>query len=163
MVRHHLHLTEEEVRQTGSTLQFRPPTHTPADSSETSSKALGQLLATSSVEHAGKCRKLAGWKGSGNLSTSGECVPLQGKLDAKLSPREVPLFLHFVKCIQLHPKSSLNHCRKKTWRTSHIQFVFDSKPQLKFNVLNCWWWSQQFETLRAALTQCISTLQFKFP
>lgn len=44
------------------------------DPSETSSEALGQLLATSSVEHAGKCRKLAGGKHSGNLSTSGECV-----------------------------------------------------------------------------------------
>lgn len=27
-VSHHLHITKEEVRQTGSTLQFRPPTHT---------------------------------------------------------------------------------------------------------------------------------------
>lgn len=33
--------------------------------SETSRKALGQPLATSSVEHAEKCERLAGEKGSG--------------------------------------------------------------------------------------------------
>ena len=63
MVRHHLHLPDKEERRTepAAYCSLGHP-HTFADPSETSRKALGQPLATSSVEHAEKCEKLAGEK-----------------------------------------------------------------------------------------------------
>lgn len=65
--------------------------HTLTNPSETSREALGQLLATSSVKHAGKCGKLAWEKGSSNLSTSGECVAGARRAWCRTSPRRQPI------------------------------------------------------------------------
>lgn len=95
-----------------------PPTHTLVDPSETSSKALGQL-ATSSVEHAGKCRKLAGGKHSSNLSTSGEYGAAAG-----LSPGDLPSSLHFVMCATtFSPAIAVAFKNEKDLAYSHLKFI----------------------------------------
>lgn len=97
MVSRDLHLSEGEARQTGSTLLFRPPTHTLTHPSETSRKALGQLLAISSAEHAGEMRK-AGWgkKAEAICQHQVNVLLVQGEFDAELSPGEIPSFPYCV-------------------------------------------------------------------
>lgn len=68
--------------------------HTLTNPSETSREALGQLLATSSVEHAGKYRKLAWEKAAAICQHQVNALLVRGGFDAELSPGDSPSFLH---------------------------------------------------------------------
>lgn len=124
--------------------------HTPADPLETSSKAAGQLLTTSSVEHAGKCRKLAWGKGSSNPSTSGG-VPSQSMLDANIFPGDVPLFLLFVNCIKLTPK-----------QRNYIPYLI-SISQIKFKLeMNVFKFGYEAKSNFTTMCICISSCNYIF-
>lgn len=74
-----------------------PLTHSPIPQ-RLGRKALGQLLATSSAEHAGKRGKLAGEKGQWMVPAICQhqvnVLLVRGEPDAEPSPGEYPSFLH---------------------------------------------------------------------